>query len=329
MLASIIIPVLNEENFISKCVESIISETKYIKEIEILIIDGGSKDKTIKVIENLISKYSFIKLLHNKKKITPAALNIGIKHADGKYIIRLDAHAEYGKNYVDNCIAAIESAEESIANVGGTIETKPSKNTFFAKSISICLSSKFGVGNSSFRISKPKESRYVDTVPFGCFRKTIFKEIGSFNENEPRNEDLEFNKRIIRSGKKILLVPNITSIYFSRPDIKSFVLQQFDNGKIVTNKFRGGNAFHNLRHFTPFFFVTYLIIFLSLFSLLDKGILKFISFTPLIAYLLLNFFFSIYLAIKKNLLFFPSLFFTYILLHVSYGVGSIYGVFKK
>ena len=74
-----------------------------------------------------------------------------------------------------------------------------SKYSIFSKAVSLCLSSIFGVGISKFRISKPKKREFVDTVPFGCFRRSLFDEIGLFNEKEPRNEDLEFNQRILRN----------------------------------------------------------------------------------------------------------------------------------
>ena len=99
----------------------------------------------------------------------------------------------------------------------------------------------FGVGISKFKFPNLKE--FVDTVPFGCFRRSLFDEIGLFNEKEPRNEDLEFNQRILNSGRKIILDPDIHSTYFSRSSLYKLFLQQFDNGKIVTNKFKGKSLF--------------------------------------------------------------------------------------
>ena len=183
--ASILIPVLNEEGFIKNCIDSIISRTEDISNMEIIIIDGGSHDGTIDIVEELIKEYSFIKLLHNKKKITPVALNIGIKEAVGKYIIRLDAHAIYEEGYIQNSIAALERKPNIVTNVGGPIYTKSSNASVFASSISLCLSSTFGVGNSKFRTEIPDEPVFVETVPFGCFRIEIFDEIGLFYENEP------------------------------------------------------------------------------------------------------------------------------------------------
>ena len=109
--ASIIIPVLNEERFIETCVESIIKNNDDLENMEILIVDGGSTDNTIEIVKSISSKYNFIRLLHNPNKITPSALNIAIKDSYGKFIVRLDAHAEYSKNYINRCIEILETSE--------------------------------------------------------------------------------------------------------------------------------------------------------------------------------------------------------------------------
>ena len=251
---SIIIPVLNEEDYIENCIESIVGSVKSF-DFEILVIDGGSNDETLNILDRLTLKYLNLKIIHNPKKITPAALNLGIKDSLGEFIVRLDAHAVYHDKYIENSVNILKKSSKEIANVGGSIITRSNSESIFASSISLCLSSKFGVGDSKFRTEIPETSEFVGTVPFGCFRREIFYEIGLFNENEPRNEDLEFNRRIIKSGKKILLDPSIRSTYFSRTTLGSLYSQQFDNGMIVTDKFRGKESFHKLRHFIPLLFV--------------------------------------------------------------------------
>ena len=168
--ASIIIPVLNEEMFIEECIDSVVSNTDDIEKMEIIIIDGGSEDNTLEIVKKISSKYQNVILLHNPKKITPISLNLGIKESSGEFIVRLDAHALYSKNYVNKCIQVLENSDENIGNVGGFIETKSTNSSIFSRAVSLCLSSIFGVGISKFRISKPTKKEFVDTVPFGCFR---------------------------------------------------------------------------------------------------------------------------------------------------------------
>ena len=328
ILTSIIIPVLNEEGYIKKCIESIIFKND-TSNIEIIVVDGGSNDRTLTILEDLKIKYDFIKVFHNEKKITPSALNIGIKNSNGRFIIRLDAHAEYSSQYIEKSISSLKNSPDDVVNVGGVIKTESSSKSFLGKAIAICLSSPFGVGNSTFRTMIPSKKIYVETVPFGCFRREIFSEIGYFNESEHRNEDLEFNKRILNANKKIILDPEISSIYFPKSSIKEFIFHQIDNGKIVTKSFRGNKSFHLVRHFIPLFFVLYLVSLVPILLLLKMPIVEFIYIFPLILYLILNIFFSFNLAIINKVIILPYIFFTFITLHISYGLGSLYGLFKK
>ena len=328
--ASIIIPVLNEERFIEECIESVVSNTDDIEKMEIIIIDGGSEDTTVEIVKKISSKYQNVILLHNPKKITPISLNLGIKESSGEFIVRLDAHALYSKNYVNKCIQVLENSDENIGNVGGFIETKSTNSSIFSRAVSLCLSSIFGVGISKFRISKPTKKEFVDTVPFGCFRRSLFDELGFFNEEEPRNEDLEFNQRILRADKKIILDPDIHSTYFSRSTLNKLFSQQFDNGKIVTNKYRGKESFHKLRHFVPLLFFTYLLS-IPFFSLFENTYFTEANLYlyPGFLYLILNVSFSIFIALRnKDILLFPSLIFVFFVIHFSYGLGSFFGLFQ-
>jgi hypothetical protein len=84
-----------------------------------------------------------------------------------------------------------------------------------AHGIALAMAHPLGVGNSHFRIGT-SEPRWVDTVPFGCYRREVFERIGLFDEDLVRNQDDELNARLIRSGGRILLVPDVVSRYHAR-----------------------------------------------------------------------------------------------------------------
>lgn len=320
---SIIVPCRNEEKFIKKCLESIISQDFPWNRMEILVIDGNSNDNTRKIVEEFMLKYDFIKLIINEKKITPVALNIGIENSTGDIIIRMDAHSIYEKNYISLCVENL--IKFNADNIGGLSITLPGKDSLIAKSIAYVLSNPFGVGNSLFRIgvNKPIE---VDTVPFGCYKREVFDKIGIFNENLIRNQDIEFNLRLKKAGGKILLHPRILSYYFARSNLKSFFNQNFQNGFWVIYSLKFSKLPFSIRHLIPFFFVSFLIILIigSLFSNLPFYFLK----SLLTIYIILVMFASFQICLKKGLKFFFSLFLSFIILHISYGLGSIFGIFK-
>ena len=99
-LVSIICPTYNEELYIVKCIDSMVSQNIDKEGFEVLFVDGGSTDLTVNLIQKFQQKYNFIKLLNNPDKVVPYAMNIGIDKAVGDILIRIDAHSYYPENYV-------------------------------------------------------------------------------------------------------------------------------------------------------------------------------------------------------------------------------------
>ena len=139
---SVIVPLYNEEKFIENCILSLTRQDYPRDKMEWIFVDGLSEDSTYDIIKQYELKFpNLIKILENPKKIVPCAMNIGIRASSGKYIIRLDAHAEYSEDYISKCIYYLENKD--IENVGGVLQTKA--EGFTGKAISRMLSSTFGV----------------------------------------------------------------------------------------------------------------------------------------------------------------------------------------
>jgi len=324
-LVSIIIPCRNEEKFIQKCLESIISQNYSKDKMEILVIDGMSEDGTREILKKYQREHSFIKVLDNPKKITPSALNTGIENSKGEIIIRMDAHATYKRDYISKSIEYLEKYKAD--NVGGVIRTLSAKNTITAKAITVSLSHPFGTGGSYFRIGV-KKPKWVDTVFGGCYRREIFGKIGLFNEKLLRSQDMEFNLRLKKAGGKILLVPDIVSYYYPKSsNLKNFFLSNFKDGFWQTYEFKFTKKAYRLRHYLPLLFVLILIgsgiltIFFSLFALF------FLSVVGL--YLFFAFYFSLKIVVRrkewKYLFLVP---FAFICRHFGHGLGSLIGIVK-
>ena len=253
---SVIIPVYNEEKYINGLIESLKKQDYDKEKFEVIFIDGNSKDKTIDIIKEKLNlkendKY---KILVNPDKITPKSVNIGIKEAKNEIIIRLDAHSEYPSNYISKCVYYLNNTDAD--NVGCLCH--PEGKTRIGKAIANVVSSKFGVGNSSFRTGT--ESGYVDTVPFGTFRRELFEKIGYFNEELPRSEDNEFNYRIRKNQGKVYLFNDIEVIYYPRDTILKLMKMGFQNGKWATYTGYIIPGSMGIRHFIPLVFVIGLII---------------------------------------------------------------------
>lgn len=320
---SLIVPCRNEEIYIDRCLNSVIEQDYPMDNLEVLVVDGMSKDKTLQIVENYREKLLSIKILKNPKKTTPYAFNLGINYSKADIIMIMSAHSTLGKDYISKCVKYLD--KHDVGNVGGIWITLPGDNTIIAQSIALTLSHPFGVGNTYFRIGS-EEPRYVDTVPFGCYRKEVFRKIGLFNEELIRNQDLEFNLRLKKAGGKILLVPDIVSYYYARSTLKALAKNNFSNGFWVIYSTKFAKMPFSVRHLIPFFFVLSICGSLIL-SLISKPFIYLLVFV-LATYLIANIFFSLRISFQRGFKYFIPVMLSFTTLHFSYGFGSIWGLIK-
>jgi len=323
LFVSIIIPCRNEERFIAKCLESVIEQDFPKDNLEVLVIDGDSEDRTKEIIRDFSSKHPFVKLLGNPKKFTPFGLNIGIKKARGEFIIRIDAHADYPRDYVSKCLKY--SKESGADNVGGPIKTLPAKGAIFAKSIAKVLSHPFGAAGSYFRTGSIKPC-YVDTVFGGCYKREVFDRVGLFNEKLIRSQDIEFNKRLKKAGGKIFLHPEITATYYPQSELSDFFRHNFVDGIWTIYPLKFGVKIFSLRHLIPLFFVSGFLVGLILGFFFWWGKAIFVLIFGV--YLLLSLLFSLKPAIKEDPRYLFSLPLVFFSRHFGYGLGSLWGLIK-
>lgn len=215
-LVSIVIPCRDERPYMEACLASILASDYPRERLEVLVVDGMSDDGTRDIVAAVAARDPRVRLLDNPRGITPAALNIGIAAARGDVVMRMDAHCHYPRAYVSTLVAAL--AREGADNVGGVCRTLPGADTAMARAIAGAMSTRFGVGNSQFRVGVDRPT-WTDTVPFGCYRRDVFARIGGFDEELVRNQDDEFNHRLLKAGGRILLVPDVVVDYFARPSL--------------------------------------------------------------------------------------------------------------
>lgn len=249
---AIVIPTLNEERFISRCLNSIIKQTYEFEKMDVMIIDGGSNDKTKDIVAEYQKSHQNIRFIENKKKIQSVAFNIGIKKSTAPYIIRLDAHAEYDSEYIYLCIKNLKD-DKKRGNVGGRCNILPFNQSIWAQTNAILNHSRFGIGGAAFRVSN--EAHNTDSVPFGAFPRKIIEKIGGMREDLPRGEDNEYNSRIRKAGYKIFFDPNIISSYFARPTLGASCKQMYANGNSIGYLCYIDREAIGIRHLVPLLFV--------------------------------------------------------------------------
>jgi glycosyltransferase involved in cell wall biosynthesis len=321
---SIVIPCRNEVNYIERCIKSVIENDFPEEELEIIVVDGMSKDATREYIRKYTAEFPFVKLLKNHEKHTPIALNLGIAEARGRYIIILSSHSTVARDFIQKNIDNM--TKHDVDCVGGVLLTQPGDESDMAHSISLALTSVFGVGNSYFRTGTCRTIA-VDTVAFGCYRKEVFYKYCFFNENLLRNQDIEFNKRIIRLGGKILLCPDIVSFYYARTTLTDLIKQYYLNGFWVSYSSKFASLAFSFRHTVPGFFVGILSMEFIVSLIFPPA--KYLFFTSILLYLIFDISYSTRIALNKNMRLLVSLILIFPSLHLSYGVGLLMGIVKK
>ena len=321
-MLSVIVPIYQEEKYISKCIDSMLSQDYPKDDLEIILVDGMSKDRTREIVATYTAKYPFIRMIDNPERIAPCAMNRGIKEAKGDVIIRLDAHVYYPKNYFSLLVEKLNELPGA-ENVGALCNTLPVNDSITAQSIAAVLSSSFGMGNSHFRVGADKEME-VDTVPFGCFHKSIFDKVGLYDEELVRNQDDELNARIIKAGGKIYLIPQLVCEYYARDTAKKVFKMFYQYGvfKPLVNKKLGSPA--TVRQFFPLFFVLGLLV--GPVVCLFLPVLWWAYFAVIMLWFILATSFS--LKDSKNLKRILTQNWIYFVVHFGYGWGYIVGIYK-
>ncbi len=196
--------------------------------LQVVIADGFSEDLTRQKVADFKTAHPGLDLLvvDNPQRIIPAGLNAAIGASSGEIIVRMDAHSIPNPDYVALCVDALE--RNLAQNVGGVWDIQPGKDTWIARSIAAAAGNPLAVGDARYRFTDKAD--YVDTVPYGSYKRDLFEQIGLFDETLLANEDYELNTRILQSGGKIWLDPKIRCTYFARANLRALAKQYYGYG---------------------------------------------------------------------------------------------------
>jgi glycosyltransferase involved in cell wall biosynthesis len=197
---SVIVPCYNERRFVAPSLRSLLDGSFAPTQMEVLVVDGGSTDGTREILRDLARDDARLRLIDNPRRTTPVALNLGIAAARGEIIVRADAHTLYPRDYLEVLTRAL--VETGADLVGCPADPTPGADTWMARLIVLASRGLFATG-SPFR--NRRSSGAVDTVPFGCWRRSLFDRVGLFDERLLRNQDNEHASRILRAGGRVYL----------------------------------------------------------------------------------------------------------------------------
>ncbi|MBS5886399.1 MAG: glycosyltransferase family 2 protein [Clostridium sp.] len=315
---AVIIPCRNEEGYIAKCIESFLKQSYPMELLKIVISDGFSNDNTRNIIKDYMKNNENVIMIDNEGLTAPKGMNKGIKATDTDIIIIFGAHAYADKDFVLENVKALENND--VGCVGGVLKTINS--TVKGEAIAQAMMCPFGVGNATFRYAE-KEC-YVDTVAFGAYKREVLDKVGIFDDELVRNQDDELNFRVIKNGYKILLSPKIKSTYYGRASFAKLWKQYYQYGFWKVRVIQKHNRPASIRHLIPMLFTLYLLVGGTI-SVFSKSI-RWIFLSILALYVFLDLLFSMKLSCKSKLKYLGYISVCFPILHLSYGIGFLFGI---
>jgi len=329
-LVSAVMAVRNEERHIETALTSLLQQKTPDWELEIIVVDGDSTDRTPEIVKRIASGDSRVKLEINKQRKTPYAFNLGIEKAQGEYICILGAHTTYAPDYIHTCLEELKA--HAAAGCSGRLVTRPAGDGLQARLVAWALAHPFG---TSARSMRTRGAGFADTIPYPIFLASTLLEVGGYDTQLHRNQDNDLSQRLRARGYKLYITDKTTCEYFVSPDLVSLVRYAFKNGFWNIISFKANPASMSMRHFVPGAFVAALL--LSLLMLLfSVGIATHAQLWLRSPILLLG---AIYGTVSIGVtchiawreraaeaLLMPIPFF---LLHVSYGVGTLSAIMSN
>jgi glycosyltransferase involved in cell wall biosynthesis len=318
---SVVMPVRNEADYIERSLGAVLAQDYPIELMEILVVDGMSTDGTRDVVARLQAGRHNLRLISNQRMIVPTGLNLALAVAAGEIIIRVDGHCEIASDYVRRCVEHLRSG--CAEAVGGPLETVG--ETPLAQAIATVMSSGFGVGGSSFRTVSDK-TMFTDTVPFPAYTRAIIDRAGPYDEELVRNQDDEYNYRLLQIGGRILLADDVRSRYYSRSTLRSLWRQYLQYGYWKVRVAQKHLRQMRVRQFVPPLFVLALSTGLLVAPLSTVGLWLFGCVSG--SYAIANLMASVVVARSRkpsNPALLPPAFAA---IHLAYGLGFLYGLIR-
>ncbi|MFC1729988.1 glycosyltransferase [candidate division KSB1 bacterium] len=318
---SLLVPSLNEEKDIAECLDSYIKQDYPKNRFEVVIADGNSTDKTVKIIKKYMKKKINIRLYKNPAKNTAIGRNICLKHAKGEIVINSSSHIVAQKEFISTLASKLVNAEKDVGGVGCS-NLSPDYDSFTSRSVATVFASFFGGVKSFDQNLQMKKERFVSSIAFCAYRKKILDKIKGFDPIFWVGQDGELNIRVRKAGYKIMYTPKTYVYLHKRDTLKKFFKQMYRYGIARLKIIKKHHDMFRITFIMPMVFV-----------LLVVGVLLYtiVSMNPIvlgacgIAYILLSWISAI--TVTKSPLVIVSSPFFFFMEHFAYGLGFIRGLF--
>ena len=241
---SVILPVLNEADYLEQALAPILNQD-FAGDLEVILAIGPSKDGTLEIAQKISERDRRVIVIENPSGRTAAGLNLALAKSRFSIIVRVDGHSEIPKNYISTAVEVLRKT--GAVNVGGMMAAEG--RSFFERAVAAAMRSSLGVGPAKFHTGG--SAGEVDTVYLGSFNRAALLAIGGFDEKFTRAQDWELNYRLRANGGKIYFDPRMSVTYRPRRSIKALAKQYFEYGRWRRAVSRTHSDTLNLRYLTP------------------------------------------------------------------------------
>ncbi|HWC28159.1 MAG TPA: glycosyltransferase family 2 protein [Solirubrobacteraceae bacterium] len=222
---TVLVPVLNEFPGIGEVVAALETQS-FEGPLEFLLLDGGSTDGTRAVLEELARRDARFRVLDNPAGHIPAALNLGLRHARGEFVARMDAHTLYPPDYLACGVARLRRGDAAWATGPALAHGEGT----WSRRVALALTTWMGIGAASFRRPASEEIE-TDTGFTGVMRRRTLEALGGWDERSLVNEDAELAARVRAAGGRIVCLPQMAARYVPRDRLSALARQYFRYGR--------------------------------------------------------------------------------------------------
>jgi len=222
----VVVPCLNERAHVGRVVETILEDPDWIDPL-VVVVDGGSVDGTVELVERIAARDRRVRLVHNPRRLQSAAVNLAaaLFGTDRGWLVRVDAHAEYPPGFVTTLIGEARGAgADSVV-----VSMRAKGRSCFQRAVAQAQNSWLGAGGAAHR--RPGKAGFVEHGHHALFDMARFCSLGGYDESFTHNEDAEFDARLRRGGGRIWLTRAVQIGYFPRERPRALLAQYFRYGR--------------------------------------------------------------------------------------------------
>ena len=329
-----VIPCLNEKEHILNCLDSLMDQTFDNSKHLIWILDGGSTDGTIEIIENYIQNLEQnqsprIELHHNEKKFVPHARNYALKELPDsiEFIVEMIAHCTVPNDHYEKreeawnrCNSVLEKKGKRLAALGVRVLPAEGNMTVQEGWIESCLSSRFGGGSGQFANFSKEEKTKVPA--FVTHDRSALQAVDGWSERFETSQDSDLSMRLLSNNFELMRTPSTHVNMRKRNNLANWWKMSVRYGFWRTKILMQYPSRASMREFLPLFGIL-ITIFLAP-SSFTKNQAALIAYGIVLTLVGIN---SVFYSKKISSIFGTPI--CMIILHTGFSLGLIQGLIKK